>query len=99
MRGGPAWPPQAPPRATRRWELALLVSKEYAGLWKATATASVRLVVVALPPASVAAAATLGSTGPDATAGQCRQASSVPATWQGRVGDGGGDWRWVWKRG
>ena len=43
--------------------LLLLVSKEYAGLWNATA--SVRLVVVALPPdataVSVAAAETLGS--------------------------------------
>ena len=42
-------------------ELALLlpVSKEYAGLWNATA--SVRLVVVALPSVAAAAAATLGS--------------------------------------
>jgi hypothetical protein len=37
-------------------------SKEYVGLWNATA--SVRVVVVALPPAaSVAVAATLGSAG------------------------------------
>jgi len=48
-------------------ELGLLVSKVYAGLWNATA--SVRLVVVALPPdataASVVAAATFGSAGRD----------------------------------
>ena len=47
-------------------ELALLVSKEYAGLWNATA--SVRVVVVALQPDATAASvavATLGSTGRD----------------------------------